>query len=114
MKTPEERLHANCYKWFHNNYPHLRGLLCYNLNNSANKIQGGKNKLMGLQKGRSDMVFYYNGTAYMIEFKTNTGIQSKEQKVWQKIVESHGFEYHIIRTLVGFKELIKKNIHENT
>ena len=107
MKT-ESKIQSECYVWFHNNHPNLRGLLCYNLNNPRNKIDGAKAKAMGLQKGRADMVFYYNRTAYMLEFKTETGRQSKEQKNWQSIIESHGFEYHIIRSLVEFKETIFK------
>lgn len=61
---------------------------------------------MGLQVGRSDMVLYLRGTAYMIELKTPTGAQSKEQVVWQSQIEWHGFKYAIVRTLDEFKVLI--------
>jgi hypothetical protein len=107
----EERLQSECYIWFHNTFPHLRGLLCYNLNNSRNKIAASVNKAMGLQSGRSDMVFYYKGTAYHIELKVSPNGQSKEQKLWQKTVESQGFSYFIIKDSVDdFKNLINKLI----
>jgi hypothetical protein len=106
----ESALQSQCFLWFHNNFPALRGLLCYNLNNSKNAIDGNRNRSLGLQKGRSDMTLFYAGKTYHIEFKTETGRQSPEQKKWQELVESHGFEYIIIRTLEEFKQLII-NIH---
>jgi hypothetical protein len=69
----ESKLQTDCYVWFHNTYPKLRGLLCYNLNNSRNKIDGAKNKALGLIAGRSDMVLYRDGVATMIEFKIRDG-----------------------------------------
>lgn len=107
MTESEAYIHYSCYSWFHNSYPDLRGLLCYNLSNSRNKIEGNKNKAMGLQAGRSDLVFYYHGKAYHIEVKTAEGVQSKEQKEWQRQIEAHRFTYHIIRSLEEFQNLIQ-------
>lgn len=110
MKTKtksEIQIQAECYLWFHNTFPELRGLLCYNLNNSANPIQGNQNKQLGLQKGRSDMVFYYKGKAYMIEFKTEEGTQQKKQIEWQNKIRGQGFMYFIVRSKEQFKELIE-------
>lgn len=107
----ESKIQGDCYKWFHNTYPNLRGLLCYNLNNSKNKIDGNLNKAMGLQKGRSDMVFYYHGTAYMLEFKTPYGNQSPEQLNWMEKVEREGFQYHLIRSLEQFQTIINNIIN---
>lgn len=102
----EARLQQECYEWFHNTYPDLRGLLCYNLNNSKNKIDGNQNKAKGLQPGRSDMVFYYNTKAHHIELKLPGGRQSKAQKEWQELIESQGFRYYIARTVDEFKSTI--------
>jgi hypothetical protein len=102
----EDKLHQDCYVWFHNTYPTMRGLLCYNLNNSKNKIDGARNKAKGLIAGRSDMVLYYQSTAFMIEFKTSDGVQSAGQKEWQSLVASNGFQYHIIRSLPEFQSLL--------
>jgi hypothetical protein len=108
----EIKLQSTCFLWFHNTYPNERGLLCYNLNNSANKIQGNQNKALGLIKGRSDMVYYKNGKAIMIEFKTETGTQKPEQKDWEEIMTKQGFEYHIIRSFEQFQQLIWQNINQ--
>ena len=104
----EIKIQSQAYSWFHNNYPELRGLLCYNLNNSRNKIDGNQNKALGLQKGRSDMAFYYNGRAYFFEFKTETGMQSMDQKLWETLVKAHGFTYIIIRSFEQFQTEIEK------
>ena len=105
-KQSEDKIQSDCYVWFHNTYPHLRGLLCYNLNNSKNKIDGARNKAKGLIAGRSDMVLYYQSNAFMIEFKTSDGSQSAGQKEWEALVISQGFQYHIIRSLEKFQMLI--------
>ena len=105
-KQSEDKIQSDCYVWFHNTYPHLRGLLCYNLNNSKNKIDGARNKAKGLIAGRSDMVLYYNSNAFMIEFKTSDGSQSAGQKEWEALVRNQDFQYHIIRSLEEFQMLI--------
>jgi len=106
IKKSEIKLQSEIFKHFHNNFPNERGLLCYNLNNSANKIQGNQNKALGLIAGRSDMVYYRNGKATMIELKTIDGIQSKDQKNWENVIKCQGFDYYIIRTLDEFIELL--------
>ena len=106
IKESEDKIQSDCYVWFHNTYPNLRGLLCYNLNNSKNKIDGARNKAKGLIAGRSDMVLYYNSNAFMIEFKTSDGSQSQGQKEWEALVRSQGFQYHIVRSFEEFKSLI--------
>jgi sulfur relay (sulfurtransferase) complex TusBCD TusD component (DsrE family) len=110
MEMTEDKLQSDCYQWFHSTYPELRGLLCYNLNNSRNKIRAMMDKGMGLQKGRSDLVFYYSGSACMIEMKTENGKQTPEQKKWQEIVEKNGFEYTICKTLEQFQAIIKSKL----
>lgn len=103
----EEKLHQDCYVWFHNTYPELRGLLCYNLNNSRNKIDGARNRAKGLQEGRSDFSYYRKGVAWMIELKTEAGSQSPAQKVWQAKMEGEGFQYVVIRSLSEFQDFIR-------
>ena len=110
MNHLEHRLQYDCYQWFHNTYPQYRGLLCANLSNSKNKVDGNRNKAMGLQAGRSDMVFYFARNAYQIELKIASGKQSPAQIEWQKVIESQGFNYYIVRTLEEFQELISSII----
>jgi len=107
MQT-EIQLQSKCFQYAWNYHPETRGHLCYNLNNSRNVIDGNQNKAQGLIKGRSDMTFYWNLSAYFLEFKTETGVQSNEQKQWQSKMEDAGYEYHIIRTEDQFKEILTK------
>ena len=65
---------------------------------------------MGLQAGRADMVFYYNGKATMIELKTPDGSQTPAQKKWEGLIREQGFDYYIIRSEEEFKALIQKII----
>lgn len=133
MDKGEDRLQADAYRWFHNTYPNLRGCLCYNLNNvtpilppearailkkfgilekvfgmikKAAGYFGMVAKAMGLQKGRSDMVLYLKGRAFMIEWKTAKGKQSAKQKEWQELIESQGFSYYIVRSIEEFKQIV--------
>lgn len=103
----ESKLQSECFIWAWNTYPELRGLFCYNLSNSKNKIDGNLNKAKGLIAGRSDMVLYYKGIATMIEFKTDIGVQSQAQKDWQSKIESQGFKYYVVRSLEEFQQLFK-------
>ena len=41
-----------------------------------------------------------------IEFKTEVGRQSPEQKEWEIIIQNQGYLYRVIRSLEEFKELI--------
>ena len=63
---------------------------------------------MGWVKGCSDLEYNYDGKTYFIELKTPKGKQSKEQKDFQSTLEKQGFEYHLIRDLDSFINLIDK------
>jgi hypothetical protein len=64
-------------------------------------------KGMGLQPGRSDMVFYFRGKAYHIELKVEGGKQGQDQKKWQECIERAGFSYIIIRdSIQDFQDYI--------
>ena len=109
MKS-EARIQQEIVMFFNNEYPELRGCLCYNNNNSAGGLRGKLNKFLGVVKGRSDMVLYYKSFSVMIELKTEKGRQSDHQRDWQYLMKQQGFEYYIIRSLDEFKELINKII----
>ncbi|NTU49349.1 MAG: hypothetical protein HGA87_00375 [Desulfobulbaceae bacterium] len=96
-----------------NEYPETRDLLCYNLNNSKNKIDGNLNKGKGLIKGRADFSFYWRPSVLFIEMKTyeKGSKQAKEQKAWQVKVESRGHRYVICRSLEEFKIAIEREMY---
>ncbi len=109
MKKSEDRIQQECYRWFHNTYPALRGLLFHVPNGGKRDGREAKKlKTMGVVPGVADLIFLYNGNCYLIELKNEKGIQSPTQKKWQKTVTENGFDYYIVRNLDEFKELILK------
>ena len=109
----EVRLQQEIVLWFNNYFPALRGCLCYNNNNSVGGRRAMLNKFLGIVKGRSDLVLYYNGHSYHIELKTLKGVQSKEQRNWQLLMEQHTFKYNIVRTLDEFKALAIRIVNDH-
>jgi hypothetical protein len=100
---PESQLQAACFQWAWNDRPETRRLLAYNLNNSANKIAGNRNKALGLIRGRADMELLWSGRLHYAEFKTDTGRQSPEQIRFEHTVTQHGATYTVIRSVPEFK-----------
>lgn len=107
----EGRIQQECYVWFHNTFPDLRGLLCYNLGNSKNRIDGALNKSKGLQPGRSDFTLYLDGEAYFIEMKDDAGVLSPDQRRWRLLVTRRKFTYQVCRSLEEFKSIINNIIN---
>jgi len=109
----EDRIQQECYMWFHNTYPHYRGLL-FSVPNGGFRLssEAKKLKLTGLVSGVSDLIFVFNKTVYFIEVKTEKGYQSQNQINFQNQIESQGLNYYIIKNFDTFKNLILDIINE--
>ena len=80
----------------------------------------GKTKTMGVRRGRSfcfdpytfrgfsDLVAFVNHTLYFIEVKSAQGVQSEDQKKFQKLVEDAGLTYILARSV----EDVERGINE--
>jgi len=101
-KYEEDILQKACILWFDRDYKDYSKLLNANTNNSSNGRKGKHNREMGVRAGRSDLVLYFNSKAYHIELKIKGNYQQPNQKEWQKLVESQGFEYVVLRSLKEF------------
>lgn len=67
-------------------------------------------KKMGYIKGQSDLiVLRKGGECVFAELKTKKGVQSREQKDFQKQVESLGFRYYIWRDVKDVAQFVKDN-----
>jgi hypothetical protein len=107
-KMTEARIQQECYMWFHNSFPELRGLFFRIKNEDHNAISGARNKSTGVVSGVADTCLLIpKGDPIFIEFKTETGKQSDAQKNWESIVNFAGFRYEIIKSLAEFQELCK-------
>ena len=107
MNYKESIIQKGIVRYFALKNPKLKGLLCCNLNNSKNKTIGGINNGLGVIAGRSDLVLYYHKTAYHIEVKEPKGTQSDAQIAWQKLIESHGYNYYIVHSTFEFTQVLK-------
>lgn len=110
---PEGKIQADCVTYFWNNFPQYRK--CYfaipneNSRIDSNAISGAIRKAMGVTKGVADTMLAIQRGGYaglFIEFKTEVGRQSLEQKEWEIIIQNQGYLYRVIRSLEEFKELI--------
>lgn len=113
--SPEGRIQAECFVYFHNTYPEYRGLyFCVPNENSradSNSATGAIRRAMGVTAGVSDSLMLiprgrYHGLC--IEYKREDGYQSQAQKDWQSKVETQGFRYEVVRSLKQFKDLVRE------
>lgn len=103
----EERFQSECYQWFHNTFPSLRGLLWHVPNGGQRSpIEANKFKAIGLVPGVADLHFFYNGKIYFIELKIESGKQSTNQKTWETAILQQRGDYIIIKTIDEFKNFI--------
>ncbi|MCK4500622.1 hypothetical protein KAU11_08990 [Candidatus Babeliales bacterium] len=119
LKESEDKLQADCFTWFHNTYPHLRGLLwhCPNeLSGHVNIVTANKMKAMGLVAGVPDLEFHYNLRTTFIELKNQqgTGRLSKVQKVIHEVLSGQRFVVYVLNSLEQFMFLIKDILADNS
>jgi hypothetical protein len=111
MNLSEDRLQADCYQWFHNTYPELRGLLWHVPNGGVrNAAEANKLKAMGVVPGVADLHFFYKEKLNIFELKTEKGRLSPAQELWLAKIEYQGATVEIIRDLVSFQSAIKNII----
>ena len=102
-------IQTDCVRWYWNTFTSEaeRAQLFAVNNNSENKVKGNIMFQMGVRKGVSDLIFV-GSIVVFLECKTPTGTQSKDQKNFQKTVESLGHPYFIFRSLEEFQEIVLK------
>lgn len=110
----EEQLQNQCYLWFHNTFgAPYRQMLFHVDNNSWNRIIGAKKKALGVCAGVSDMIFIsFLGRALFLEFKTDVGVLSKEQKEFGDKVTLRGHKWIVIRSFKQFQMIILTEINK--
>jgi hypothetical protein len=111
VKIVEERVQAECFTWFWNTYPQLRGTL-FAVPNGGNRnaAEAARMKATGTVAGVSDLIWVLPKEVYFIEMKTLSGTQSDKQRHFQKVVEALGHKYIVLRSVVAFRALVEKNV----
>ena len=102
----EIQLQSSAFLNLWNKRPELRGRVFAINQNSHNRIKGALNKSLGVLPGVSDMAYLVQDSVVWIEWKTDTGRQSPEQKSFEQLVTRLGMRYYIVRSEVEFLEVI--------
>jgi hypothetical protein len=106
----ESQIQRACKRWFDIQYPQFAPLLFAVPNGGLRgKLEAAIMKAEGMTAGVSDMIFLMSKKGYTslcIEFKTEKGRQSPQQKDWQRVVEMNGSKYVIIRCFEDFVKAI--------
>jgi len=92
-----------------NNLKMLESKLQAQMIREANKVGFMVVKIIRCNiNGMSDLILLKNSVTTFVEVKTESGVHSELQKYVGKQLEKQGFEYHLVRSMEEFKELIKK------
>ena len=94
-------------------FPKIPDKLVFHVPNggSRNKIEAANLKRQGVKPGVSDVIILIprNGFASLcLEFKTESGTQSDEQKEFQRQAEACGSKYVIVRSVAAAIEVTKE------
>lgn len=135
-KISESSIQQSAFLWLNNNYglkhhsPRLKMFSVSNesillmasilksyrvpesIVNKATALSIDKMKAMGMVNGVSDTIVVLPNKTLFCEFKVQDGRQSDKQKEFQQIVTDLGQEYHVVRSLEQFKEIINEKINK--
>lgn len=113
----ENKIQAEIVQWFTKNYclkHHKNRALIFSVPNELGKenaIRTLQAKATGLLSGVSDLIIITpKRKVLFIELKTEIGKQSQSQKEFELRVNALGFQYHVIRSLEQFKNLIQNEL----
>lgn len=108
VKQGEEfKLQEAAVKYMKLKYPNY---LCFSVPNEAAWKNKNYFSNLGMMPGVSDLIVVLPGKVLFIEFKSKIGRQSVEQKAFMEKVEALGFNYHLIRNLDDFMEIIENEL----
>lgn len=107
----EHRIQCSCVAWFRMQYPKF-GSLLFAIPNGGRRdaITVKSLKDEGVIRGVADLMLAIPNGKYhglFIEMKTATGRQSKEQVLFQRMVEAQGYRYVVCHSLEEFIKCIK-------
>lgn len=108
----ESQIQHDCLTWFRLQYPNL-ALLLFAVPNGGrrDKKTGARMKYEGVLKGVSDLILLIPKKGYAslcIEMKTPKGIQSEEQRKWQREAERCRNRYVVCRSIEEFMKAVNE------
>lgn len=114
MRHLESSLQKEVVKYLRLELRHIGGII-YAVPNGDKRdaIIGARLKQEGVLAGVADLhILLPGGKIIFVEMKTKTGSQSDNQKLFQKQVETLGFEYLIWRSIDDAILWVKTNLKE--
>lgn len=112
LPKTESYLQQEIFVWYNNNFclktHENRGMIFSIPNGGTRNIREAMTlKRTGLLAGASDLIVITpKGKLMFVELKIDKGRQSDNQIEFEQRVKKLGFEYHIVRSLEEFKEII--------
>jgi hypothetical protein len=101
-----EQLVSICFQWHWNTFPEERRMLYGVNNNSANRIEGNRNKAKGVVAGVLDFCYISWWSVIWLDAKVGKDVLSEEQKDFIKKAEERGQRCYIFSSLEEFKKII--------
>ncbi|MBP1614742.1 MAG: nuclease [Bacteroidetes bacterium] len=102
----ESQIQHGCIAWFRTQYPFLSRLLFAVPNGGKrDRRTGAQMKYEGCMRGVADLILLVPKKGYAslcIEMKTPKGVQSDEQRIWQRSAEKANNKYVVCRSLEEF------------
>ena len=108
MQQPltHNQLQSKCFLWMWNEYPRLRGLLFSVTNNLTTSLKGragaarmAEMKSLGVVKGTTDFIFYFDGKMYAWDIKVGKDKLRPEQVEFISKVKEQGGDGGEIRSI---------------
>lgn len=100
----EHTLQLECISFFRNQFErHGKGVIIPVLNELASK-----RKDLVICLGCSDLILVMNNRVIFCELKVGYNQQQQNQKEFEKVVNRLGYEYHLIRSLNEFQNILLK------
>lgn len=116
-KETEGKLQADCFQWFNNTFPHLRGLL-YHVPNGEKRdaVTANLLKAKGVVAGVPDLVFHYRAKTYFLELKkpNGEGRLSDAQKKIHKQLDAQRFIVWLINDFESFKYIVECIVNDTS
>lgn len=108
----ENRIQYEIVAWFRNNYClkiHNPRCIIFSVpNERSNTMELSRMMSTGLLSGVSDLIVILPNRILFIECKNETGKQQHTQIDFMQSITSLGFEYHVVRSLSDFQNIINK------
>jgi hypothetical protein len=112
MKKDESKIQHEIVMWFNNNYclknSNPQCLIFSVPNEGKNAREQMYKKSLGMKSGVSDLIVVIPNKILFIECKDEKGKQRETQIEFENSVKKLGFEYHLVRTLAEFQDIVKE------